>query len=473
MGASARTSTLDDLSQARVLIERRQYPEAWRLLEPRLLDNPDDVPSLVVANYFHIRTANYPLAYLLSRRVSELAPRDPVAWMNLAQACKFVQREKEGERAARQGLACAKKPDDQATLYTNLSGIYIDAGRFAEAEVVLKKALAIDPDNGKLKSNLGMCQLALHNWSEGWKNYRHFIGTEERIRQIYNEPPEAEWDGGFGQTVLLYGDQGIGDEICFASMVADALDRCGKLILNIDKRLTGLFKRSFPKVRVYGNRDLTVAKGAKWSKDDTNIDASLPLSQVGEFFRLTDEDFPSEPYLKADPDRTFMWKSLFKAKGKPAIGLSWTGGLWHTGSKFRAVSLEQLLPVFQSMDAHWVGLQYKDASAEIEAFRAKHPDIDLVQYPHATLTQDYDDTAALVAALDHVISVPTAVVHLAAALGTKCIAMASPKPCWKFHGPRIAFHPAVKLIYHRRDWDTSIQDAVLWLTKYSSMRRAA
>lgn len=454
---------MDELATARALIERRQFPEAWKLIDAALLANPDDPPALVLANYFHIRTANYPLAYFISRRVSEVIPRDPVAWINLSQACKFMQLEKEAERAARQGLSIAKRPEEQCTLYTNLSGIYIDAGRYGEAEVILKKALAITPDDSKLIANLGMCQLALHNWSEGWKNYRAFIGTEERVRQIYNEPPEAEWEGGFGETVLLYGDQGIGDEICFASMVHDALERCGKLILNVDKRLTGLFRRSFPLARVYGNRDVTIAKGAKWDSADAKIDASLPLSQVGEFFRLNDEDFPAEPYLTPDPDRVLMWKSLFAAKRKPVIGLAWTGGLWHTGSKFRACTLEQLLPIMQAVDAHWVSLQYKDAAKEIEAFRLKHPKIDLVQYPHGTLTQDYDDTAAMVTALDAMVAVPTAVVHLAGALGTPCIVMKSPKSCWKFH-LSLAFHPEVELV-ENAGWERTITKAAQLLTK--------
>jgi tetratricopeptide (TPR) repeat protein len=449
---------VDELQAARTLIEAKRFAESWGIIERYLREDPDDPQALVVANYMNIQAANYPLAYLFARRVTELCPRDPVSWTNLAQVCKFMQREKEGERAAKQGLSLAAKDYDRVLLYLNLASIYMDADRFAEAAELLQKALKLEPTNKKLLGNLGMCQLALHEWGKGWKNYHDFIGLEERSRQIYQDPEEPEWDGAPGQTVLLYGEQGLGDEICFASMVNDAIDRAGKLILNVDKRLLGLFKRSFPKATIYGNRDKPVSQ-SEYGK----IDASLAMGQVGEFFRLSAEDFPAAPYLKPDPDRVYMWKALFAAKHKPVIGIAWTGGIWHTGSRHRSCTLEQLLPLFQTVDAHWVSLQYKDAAKEIAAFRAKH-DIDLVQYPHGTLTQDYDDTAAMVASLDAVVAVPTAVVHLAGAIGAPCIAMKSSKSCWKFH-KALAFHPHVELVENSGSWDRTIQKTAQLLTK--------
>jgi hypothetical protein len=114
------------------------------------------------------------------------------------------------------------------------------------------------------------------------------------------------------------------------------------------------------------------------------------------------------------------------------MGIAWSGGLRHTGSQFRRLSLDELYPILRSVDARWVSLQYTDASTEIDAFRKKHPEIDIVQYPWATLTDDYDDTAALVSQLDRVISVDTAVVHLAGALGKECIVMLHKYSQWRY-----------------------------------------
>jgi len=122
----------------------------------------------------------------------------------------------------------------------------------------------------------------------------------------------------------------------------------------------------------------------------------------------------------------------FKAKGKPCIGIAWSGGLPHTGEKFRQWSLKDLLPILKSIDAHWVSLQYKDASAEIEEFKKQHPEIDIVQYAHGTLTKDYDDTAAMVKALGRIICMQTAVAHLAGGLGVKCDVFVPKNSQWRY-----------------------------------------
>jgi ADP-heptose:LPS heptosyltransferase len=115
-------------------------------------------------------------------------------------------------------------------------------------------------------------------------------------------------------------------------------------------------------------------------------------------------------------------------------------------------------PLFDSVDAHFVSLQYKDASQEIEGTQ-------VVQYPWATLTKDYDDTAALVAACNLVVTVPTSVAHLSAALGTPTVVMQSSKPCWKFAGG-LAFHPGVKLIDNNGDWAKTMSDTVKYVRQW-------
>jgi len=210
-------------------------------------------------------------------------------------------------------------------------------------------------------------------------------------------------------------------------MIPDAAKACKKLILDCDGRLAGLFTRSFPQVRVYGTR----VKQAKWDVEDRDIEASLPLGQVGEFFRTTDESFPGTPYLVPCPIRMRQWKTLWAEKGKPVIGLAWTGGVPKSNSRNRRLTLEQLLPVL-SLDAHFVCLQYQDARKEIDALQREYPQVDLVQYPWATLTQDYDDTAALVASLDHVLCIQTAVAHTAGGLGVPVTVLLPTATTWRY-----------------------------------------
>ncbi len=96
------------------------------------------------------------------------------------------------------------------------------------------------------------------------------------------------------------------------------------------------------------------------------------------------------------------------------------------------MDLEQLLPVLESVDAHWVSLQYKPADKEIALFKENHPEIDLVEYPWGTLTSDYDDTVALIASLDHVVTMQTAVVHVAGALGIPADVFVTRNSQWRY-----------------------------------------
>src|SRR5258706_5998324 len=126
-----------------------------------------------------------------------------------------------------------------------------------------------------------------------------------------------------------------------------------------------------------------------------------------------------------------MWKGLWTQKRKPTIGIAWTGGIPKTNSRNRRIALDDFLPLFNAVDAHFVSLQYKDAAGEIAAFKSRHP-VDLEQYKWGTLTSDYDDTAALIASLDYVVCIQTAVAHTAGALGTPVMVLVPVATQWRY-----------------------------------------
>lgn len=410
------------------LWEQGELDQAMDLLKKEMTVHPDDPVCIGVAAHIYEKAGNIPVAYNLFRLAKDLNPSEGSNWLNYGRCAEDLWKASEAERAYNRAISITNRQSTKVMCFGNLAALHIDHGRFDKAEEYIQKAIKLDPTSRTVVSNLGFVQLARGNWAEGWKNYHQNIGTDWRKRVQYADEPE--WDGTPGQAVVLYGEQGIGDEICFASMIDDAARVCRKVIVDCDHRLTNLYKRSFPQAVIYGTRHVKVRDGAKWAKEDRAIDASLPIGQAAEFFRIDPKDCPQQPYLVADPDRVAMWKSLWKTKGKPAIGIAWSGGIPKTGEKFRYAGLDAFAGLLE-LDAHFVSLQYKGDE--------KHPKV--YEYPYATRTADYDDTAALVASLDLVVSVPTAVVHLAGALGTKVIAMHGPVDCWKY-SCGIPFHPA-------------------------------
>src|SRR5206468_8431423 len=358
---------------AKDLAEHGQTELAWKLIDKCLIENPLDVQALTMASYLMQKMGGLSHAYHYARAATQLAPDNAAAWTNFGHAASKLWLTEEAERYYQRALKLSRTQFDVTCLWINLSALALDKGEFEKALEYVRKVLAVDPTEKKALTNLGFCQLALRDW-RGWKGYHGTIGSD--WRQMVQYKGEPEWDGSPGKTVVLYADQGLGDEISFASMIPDAAKVCKKLILDCDGRLAGLFTRSFPQIRVYGTR----VKQAKWAVEDRDIEASLPLGQVGEFFRTTDESFPGTPYLVPCPIRVKQWKMLWAEKAKPVIGIAWTGGVPKNNSRNRRLTLEQLLPVL-TLDAHFVCLQYQDARKEIDAFCREHSEIDLVQYP--------------------------------------------------------------------------------------------
>lgn len=442
---------IEKLARARALLDANRGDDAYALAIEALEANVEDAEGLWIMALILEKADRLPIAYHLARRVTVLKPDKFAGWCCFGRIADQLWRIDEAEAAYRHALKVTQNPQEKALALTNLGALYINIGQFTAARPLLDQAQELDPMFQHLRHNLGICQLAAHEWVDGWENYAWSLGSEQRKKIRYVGEPE--WDGAPGKKIILYGEQGLGDEIAFASMVPDAIRISKKVVLDCDPKLANLFRRSFPEATVYGHRFAAHFV----AKEEDKPDASLSFGGLGALFRNEDADFPGTPYLTADPERELMWKTLFKSKRKPVIGIAWSGGVRHTGEKFRRWTLTDMLPIFRSVNAHWVSLQYKDASLEIEEFKKTNPEVDIVQYPHATLTPDYEDTAGLVAALDQVVTVQTAVAHLAGALGVPCWVLVAKTSQWRYgeKGETIPWYSSLRIFRQRMlgKWD--------------------
>lgn len=462
------------LDQARHLCESGHLDEAWAIVETMLSENPNHGSSLVLASYISWKANKYVFGYELGKRAVDCSPQEPIAWLNFGLNANSLWRMEEAESAFKTAIRLASDKAIRATAHMNLSGLCIDFGRFEEAEQYARLALKDNPHGPKAKANLGFALLGQRKW-DGWRFYSYSLGLNNREKMKFGEEPD--WDGTKDQVVAFYGEQGVGDELSFASMIPDAVKDCRKVIVSCDKKLEGLFRRSFPAAKVYGTRKAKEGDGAVWDEEDRMIEASLALGELGGIYRTTDESFTGQPFLVADPERRKMWRALFDGKKKPVIGIAWTGGIELTGRKFRTQTLEGMRSLLESVDAHWVSLQYRDASAEIAAFKKAHPKVDIVQYGFATLSNDYDDTAALVAECDMVISMQTAVVHLAGGLGKECWALLPKNSQWRYgaKGDTTPWYGSVRLFRQRTlaDWHGPLGEVTGRLHKRYALKEAA
>jgi hypothetical protein len=156
-----------------------------------------------------------------------------------------------------------------------------------------------------------------------------------------------------------------------------------------------------------------------------------------------------------------QWKALFESKQKPVIGIGFMSGIWKTGAKFRCMDLETMYPLLSSIDAHWVSLQYKPSGKLVRAFKEEHPDIDIVEYPHGTLSNDYDDTVSMIAAMDRVIAIQTTAIHVAGGLGVPCDVLVPKTSQWRYGqtGEHFPWAASVRIVRQTKhgDWTDPIK----------------
>jgi tetratricopeptide (TPR) repeat protein len=388
------------------------YAQAGSITEMYLMEHPDDAQALAILSACYKQADRNILSYVLAKRATEIRPDRAETWVTQGFAAQALWKIDEALDCYRKALQRAQKPQQKALYNNNIASVYLDLGQFAKAEEFVDESLELEPNEPNSRHNKGLCLLARRKWDEAWNFYSASIGSNQRteFRYMGAQNPEPRWDGKpFNGILAIFGEQGIGDEICAASALPQIIEAQksagGRVIVDCDKRLAGLFSRSFPGATIYGTRN---EKSLKWAEGDRDIGASIAGFETLKYFRTKPEDFPGTPYLKPCPDRLRQWNAL--KNGKPRIGIAWTGGTFKNAGTFRNLPLSEWQPIFDAVDAEWVSLQYKDASKEIEGTPVK-------QFSWATLTKDYDDTAALVASCDLVLGMQTSVHHLAGALG--------------------------------------------------------
>jgi hypothetical protein len=295
--------------------------------------------------------------------------------------------------------------------------------------------------------------------AEGWSAYelrRRGEGFVGRYRKF----PFPEWQGEplGGKTILVYPEQGLGDEIMYGSCIPELVARARHVAIECDPKLGEIFARSFPHCTVTP-RARTMAND--WVNHlERRPDYQVPIGSLPLHFRSRAEDFPSHRgYLVADERKVAGWKSRLEALGPgPKIGLSWRGGLGHTGKVRRSLTLEQLRPLLGTMGAHFVSLQYTEVQAEVADLRTRHG---IAVHHWQEAIDDYDQTAALICALDKVVTVCTAVVHLTGALGRPAIVMVPFGSDWRYgaDGSQMLWYPSVQLVRQSAigDWSTVLE----------------
>lgn len=412
--------------------------------------------ALFKLGYVFMKSDSVGLSYQMFKRASDLYPGEAAIWHNIGKLYHERQEDDKAEEFFRKALKI--KPDFEPAM-EGLSMTNLNKGEFGLCIEYGNRALAEDHSATVARINRGMGYLALGRWLEGWRDYNANVGLDKNRQEIVYGS-EKRWDGTKGLDIVVYGEQGIGDEISFASCLPDLIRDSKSVTIECDGRIEKLLARSFPTCKVHGTRYKKDGAGKPmlpaW-RSQQKFDARVAIGELPQFYRNKKEAFTGESYLVPNPQMVMQWRVLLDSLGtKPKIGIAWTGGLPHTAQRKRSVTLDTYGPLFKSFDADWISLQYK----EPDVAEAEHKyNVKIHDWDWGTRVYDYDQTVALISQLDLVITVCTTVVHAAGGLGKECWCLVPSHPMWRYlaSGEWFPWSNAVSLYRQKgREWPTGI-----------------
>jgi tetratricopeptide (TPR) repeat protein len=423
--------------------------EADALYRQALSINPRHADSLHLLGVLAHELGRYDVAAELIGRAITINAKPAVYHMNLGSALKRLGRLDEAARAC--NAAIARQPDFPEAQY-NLATILADQGKLPEAATRLRRviaarpnfaqahdnlgtvlkeqglvddaiasfraALAHDPGLTNARHNLALTLLLRGNWPEGWVEYEcrwDMPGAHHPFRQ--SGRPQWRGEPGGGRTLLIHAEQGFGDTLQFCRYARFARDLGWRVILEVPPPLLRLLRT------LDGVAALITPEDAR-----PDFDAYCPMLSLPLALGTTLADIPGEtPYLSVDAAAVAAWHARLAPFEKGwRVGLVWSGGTATASDPQRSLPPDRLAPILDLPGVIFVSLQKSETPAPA-------PLLDF-----ASDLTDFADTAALIMALDLVISVDTAVAHLAGALG---------KPVWLLN----RFDPDWRWLLHRTD----------------------
>jgi tetratricopeptide (TPR) repeat protein len=295
------------------------------------------------------------------------------------------------------------KPD-YAAAHTNLANALLALGRRTEMERHYRHALELDPTNPGTQYNLALACLREGNFREGWERHEwRWRFSELGLRPRKFAAPQ--WNGQplNGETILLHAEQGLGDTLQFIRYLPSVVARGGRVVLEVQPQLLALLQSTPSAAQV-------IARGERLP----SFAYHLPLMSLPLIFDTSIDTIPSIfPYLKMDEEPIdAALRTHPRRAGKMRVGLVWAGNPRFRGDLLRSTTLEALLPLEEVEDVDFFSLQFGPAVEQIAPLQSRFPLTDA-----CSSSKDFAETAAFVATLDLVVSVDTAIAHLAGATG--------------------------------------------------------
>lgn len=368
----------------------------------------------------------------------------------------------------------------------NLANVYAALGDPASAVTEIDVALS-GAESGFERAMMRFARathlIASGDLQRGWDAYEARLDPDYAgsVNFLIDRP---RWTPGAdlaGKRLLIVGEQGLGDEVLFANLLPDVIDRVGPdgaVTIAVTDRLVALFQRSFPTATVCEHKSATIgghpyrAVPALEGEAMAAIDLWTPMASLLREFRSSAADFPSRPsFLAPDPARVAHWRAALDALGpEPKVGILWKSLKTNQGRGRQYSTIDQWLPVLRTPGFRFVNIQYGDTEAEMRF--ARENGLDVWTPPDIDLKDHLDDVAALCAALDLVVGPANATANIGASVGAQVWMMSPPDTWTRLGTDRMPWFPRMRLFIAPRygRWGDLLQQIAGDLPKLSGAR---
>lgn len=423
--------------------EQRNFDEARHHFEKALARDPECVNAVQGIAEILQATEDFQGAVEAYRQVLALDPHRPTAWNMLGTTYHCLEKLAEAEASYRQA---AVLDPDRPTILNNLGAVLHAQGDPQGAAAVFSSIIEKSPDNAEAHWNLALALLALGQYREGWQEY------EWRFRKVDPVPareyPQPRWDGSplRGRTVLLWCEQGFGDTIQFSRYVPLVAQLGGRVVLECQ---VPALKRLL--CSLAGVAEVVVT-GATLPPFDCHV----PLLSLPLLSGTTLENIPAgAPYLHVEQAGIELWRQRLGPAAGYRVGLVWFGRQGQVLNRKRSCPLEMLSPLAIIPNLELYSLQVGEGAEQLDNNDIPLKIIDLTEHIH-----DFADTAAFMANLDLVITIDTAVAHLAGAVGVPTWALLPYSADWRWllHRSDSPWYPAMRLFRQSAvgDWSSVV-----------------
>ena len=381
---------------------------------------------------------------------TSLEPQSAVAYCSLGTALMWQGRSVQAEEFIRKAIAC---DGDYAPAWTALGQVLYHQGRDGEADSAWRKAIAKNPDAAEAHFYLAASRLAVDDFAEGWPEFEWRAKADPAgVNAPALSAPRWQGEPLTGKSILVWGEQGLGEQIMFSSLIPNLAALGAQIILACERRLVPLFARSFEGVRVVA-REAPIA--------NLQADFQIPMGSLAQYFRDDVVKFPAHKgYLRIDPGLAVELRARYR---RLAGTTRLVGIVWHStrrrGGAFKSTDLsEDWGPVLQTPGVTFFSLQHGPIFNAIGRAHITHGAI-IHHDPAIDPAKDVDGWAAQISAMDTVVSVSSTAAHLAGALNVPCrmLAAAGAGRLWYWGAGRshTPWYPSVRLYPQSKSGDWS------------------